>query len=95
MLDFTQFTTQDWIAVGSLAVSALMLVSNIVLAVFATARTNKKLADFERTINDRQDDVDQRMLSLERSMSYVDGVIDGARLTGKPRTRRARRRRRR
>ncbi len=41
MLDFTQFTTQDWIAVGSLAVSALMLVSNIVLAVVATARTNK------------------------------------------------------
>lgn len=95
MLDFTQFTTQDWIAVGSLAVSALMLISNIVLAVVATARTNKKLADFERTINDRQDDVDQRMLSLERSMSYVDGVVDGAGLTGRRRTHRARKRRRR
>ncbi|MXY51118.1 MAG: hypothetical protein F4Y86_01110 [Gammaproteobacteria bacterium] len=95
MFDFTQLTTQDWIAVGSLAVSALMLVSNIVLAVVATARTNKKLADWGRTINDRQDEMSQRMLVLERNSSYTDGVLDGAGLTGERGTRRARRRRRR
>lgn len=95
MLDFTQLTTQDWIAVGSLAVSTLMLVSNIVLAVVATARTNKKLADWERTINDRQHDLSQRMLVLEGNSSYTEGVLDGAGLTGERGTRRARRRRRR
>ena len=47
MLDFAQFTTQDWIAAGSLAVSTPMLVSNIVIAVVSAVRTNRKIADID------------------------------------------------
>ena len=43
MLDFANFTTQDWIAIGSLAVSTLMLISNVVIVVWAVTTEETKM----------------------------------------------------
>ena len=92
MLDFSQFTTQDWIAVGSLAVSTLMLVSNIVFGVVSAAKTNRKLTEFERSITRWKSKAEERIVSLEKNRRYVAGVLDGAGLTGGRKRRSARRR---
>ena len=95
MLDFTNFTTQDWIAIGSLAVSTLMLISNVVIAVWAATRTSRKVAEAERVINRRLRQMQDKLVVLDRSDAYVIGVLDGAGLTRERGTRPPRRRRRR
>lgn len=66
MLDFAQFTTQDWIAVGSLAVSTLMLISNIVIA---ATTTMKKYAPGETL---------RRRSTLGPSLALRGMIDDGA-----------------
>ena len=64
---------------GSLVVASLALVSNVIIAAWGNAKTNRKLGELEKSMATGLEKLDGKVNDVEGTTRYLTGYLDGSR----------------